>query len=52
MLFQDLIKPLYDFAVENIGLVSYEDDCIITGTRHDEHMLYEGKINGIRIKRC
>lgn len=48
---KDLIKPLYDFAVEkNIGLVSYEDDCIITGTRHDEHMLYEGKINGIGIK--
>lgn len=48
---RDLIKPLYDFAVEkNIGLVSYQDDCIITGTKQDEYMLYEGKINGIEIK--
>lgn len=47
----DLIRPLYSFAKENnLGLVSYEDDSIITGTRHDEYMKLEAKINGIGIK--
>lgn len=47
----NLIEPLYRFAKENnLGLVSYEDDCVITGTRHDEYMELEAKINGIKIK--
>lgn len=48
---QDIIGPLYEFATEhNLGLVSYEDDCVITGTRHDEYMELEARINGIKIK--
>lgn len=47
----EYIKPLYDFARENdLGLVTYEDECIVTGTRHDKYMELEAKINGIRIK--
>lgn len=47
----DLIEPLYIFAKENnLGLVSYEDDNVITGTRHDEYMELEARINGIKIK--
>ena len=42
---------LYEFAKENnVGLVTYEDECVVTGTRHDKYMEHEAKINGIRIK--
>ena len=34
----------------NVGLVTYEDECVVTGTRHDKYMEHEAKINGIRIK--
>ena len=45
------IRILYDFAKENnVGLVTYEDECVVTGTRHDKYMEHEAKINGIRIK--
>lgn len=51
VLSEDLVRPLYNFAVENnLGLVSYEADSVVTGTRHDEYMELEAKINGIEIK--
>lgn len=44
------IAPLYDFAVrEDIGLVTYENDAIVTGLRHDEYTELESRINGIPI---
>jgi len=51
VLSNEMIKPLYDFAIDNnLGLVSYEDNCVITGTRHDEYMELEARINSISIK--
>lgn len=45
------IAPLYDFAVaEDIGLVTYASDAIVTGLRHDEYTELESRINGIPIR--
>lgn len=45
------LPQLHSFAVENgIGLISYEDDCIITDRPHDEFMQLEAWINQIPIK--
>lgn len=46
-----LIQELYAYAREHdLGLVTYEQDNVVTGTRHDEYMELEARINGIQIK--
>ena len=46
-----LIPTLYKYAVENnIGLVTYEEKNVVTGTRHDEYMELEARINKVPIK--
>ncbi len=46
-----LIKDLYKYAVlEDMGLVTYESDCVITGTRIDDKMTLEARINGLELK--
>ena len=40
------VKLIYDYALKNnIGMVTYEDDKAITGTRVDEYMEYEAGLN-------
>ncbi|MCD8048909.1 MAG: Cof-type HAD-IIB family hydrolase [Clostridia bacterium] len=42
---------MFDFAKErDMGLMTYEEDTAITGTRIDEYMLLEARINGIKLK--
>ncbi|MBR3646649.1 MAG: HAD family phosphatase [Lachnospiraceae bacterium] len=46
-----LIPMLCKFADEKqIGLISYEKDCVITSSPHDEYMELEARINSIPIK--
>jgi hypothetical protein len=41
---------LYDFAIEhNLGMVTYRGDKVITGTRTDEYMEYEARLNYMQI---
>lgn len=48
---QECIAPLYDYAAaHNMGLVTYEKDCVITGTRIDEYMEFEAKLNFMKLK--
>lgn len=40
------LQGLYDFALEHdMGLVTYSDDMVITGTRLDNYMQYEARLN-------
>lgn len=42
----EYVKTVFDFAIKNkIGMVTYDDDKVITGTRVDEYMLYEARLN-------
>ncbi len=46
-----MIPKLYEYALEHkMGLVTYETDCVITGTPIDKWMEFEAKINGLEIK--
>ncbi len=39
-------KIIYDYAVENgLGMVTYKDGTVITGTEIDEYMQYEARLN-------
>lgn len=43
---QECIAPLYEYAVQHdMGLVTYEDNKVITGTRMDEYMEFEARLN-------
>jgi hypothetical protein len=43
---------IYDFAVENnIGMVTYQGNKVITGTRIDEYMEYEARLNYMELKK-
>lgn len=47
---QDYIRPLYEYAIEHdMGLVTYEKDKLVTGTRVDEYMELEAKINHMKL---
>lgn len=47
----EVIPELYDFAKENgCGLLSYEEDCIISAFEPDEYVQLESRINGLEIK--
>ncbi len=46
----EYIRPLYEYAVEHdMGLVTYEQDKVVTGTRIDEYMELEAKINHMKL---
>lgn len=48
---RECIAPLYEYTKEHdMGLVTYEEDCVITGTRMDEHMEFEAGINHMELK--
>lgn len=39
-------KIIYDYAMENqIGMVTYQDDMVVTGTEIDKYMEYEARLN-------
>ena len=43
---QKYVKQVYEYALKNdIGMVTYEGDTAITGTRVDEYMKYEARLN-------
>jgi hypothetical protein len=42
---------LYDFAIShNLGMVTYQGDKVITGTRIDDYMEYEARLNYMELK--
>lgn len=44
-------KPIYEYAkANNIGMVTYQDKNVITGTDVDDYMRYEAKLNHLDIK--
>lgn len=50
---QEVISELYDVAVNsNVGIISYDNDVIISGSEIDEYIRYESKINGIEIRKA
>ena len=43
---KECIAPLYEYAIEHdMGLVTYRDNKVITGTRVDEYMEFEARLN-------
>jgi Cof subfamily protein (haloacid dehalogenase superfamily) len=49
---KEIIPKLHQAAIENsVGIISYEDDCVITDMEIDEFMEKEAKINSITIKK-
>lgn len=48
---REYIMPLYQYASEhNMGMVTYEDNMVIAGTRVDEHMEFEARLNHMQLK--
>lgn len=48
---REYIAPLYEYAIShNMGLVTYEGDTVIAGTRMDEHMEFEARLNHMQLK--
>lgn len=46
------LADLYQYALDHdMGFVTYEDNCVITGTRVDERMEYEAWLNHMELKR-
>lgn len=46
----EVIPQLYDEAIRhNVGILTYNNDCIIAGTKPDGYMIIESNINGIPI---
>lgn len=46
----EYIRPLYKYALEHdMGLVTYEGDKVVTGTRTDEYMPKEANINHMNL---
>lgn len=49
---KQVIPRLYDFAIDNdCGLITYENENIILGTRMDDYIGIESRINGMEIKK-
>lgn len=43
---QDVIPKLYDAAIEfGVGIITYEDTAVVVGTKRDQYMELEAKIN-------
>jgi len=48
---REIVPEIFAFAkAHNIGLLTYQNDCIITGTAIDRYMEKESAINGLPIK--
>ncbi len=48
---KECIAPLYEFAKKNdMGLVTYEEDHVITGTRIDDYMEFEARLNYMKLR--
>lgn len=48
---QECISSLFDYAVKHdMGLVTYEGDTVIAGTRIDKYMKFEAGLNRMKIK--
>lgn len=48
---KECIAPLYDYAVaHNMGMVTYEGDTVITGTRIDAYMEFEARLNFMKLQ--
>lgn len=48
---EEVIPELYEYAMEyNVGLITYDNDDIITGTPVNKYMKYESEIVGMPIK--
>lgn len=48
---KECIAPLYDYAIaHDMGLVTYEGDSVITGTRRDEYMEFEARLNNMELR--
>ena len=44
-------KVIYDYAVNNgLGLLTYKDDYIVAGTRIDNYMQYEARLNFMTLR--
>lgn len=49
---KECIAPLYEYAVEHdMGLVTYQDNKVITGTRIDEYMEFEARLNLMELEK-
>lgn len=49
---KEYITPLYEYAISHdMGLVTYEGESVIAGTRIDEHMEFEAKLNHMHLKK-
>ena len=49
---KEVIPGLYDFALSHdCGLITYENENIILGTRDDEYIAIESRINGMEVKK-
>ena len=47
----EIVKKIYDYANEKkAGMVTYEDDTVITGTPIDEYMAMEARLNFMEIR--
>lgn len=45
-------KVIYEYALKNdLGMVTYKDDMVITGTEIDDYMQYEARLNNMILKR-
>ncbi len=49
---KECIAPLYEYALaHDMGLVTYQDNKVITGTRIDEYMEFEARLNLMELER-
>jgi hypothetical protein len=47
----ETVKEIYDYALEqNAGMVTYENDIVITGTEIDDYMAMEARLNHMELK--
>lgn len=48
---RECMDSLYDYAIDHdMGLVTYEKDCVVTGTRIDEYMEFEARLNFMKLQ--
>ncbi len=48
---REFLPDLYEFALANdVGLTTYTEECMVTGTRTDKYMESESKVNSLPIK--
>ena len=48
---KEYIAPLYEYAVRNdMGMITYEGDMVIHGTRPDDYMRFEARLNFMELR--